>query len=103
MHITGVPESEFRKIGIDKFISSPSREPSRGRNGYPLQIKNCKTNKVFECGTFEVKSISDLKSACKKLGDFSPKNICKFVIVTAEDPENDVNNIQNYLITTFHY
>lgn len=99
MHITGVPETTFREIGIEKFISSPDKALAPGHKSYPLQIKNCKTNKVFECGVFELKSLSELMDDCKRMDiPTTTENECKFIIVTAEDPENVVNEYIMFLI-----
>lgn len=79
-------------MGVDKFISSTNSTPTPGHKGYPLQIKNVETNKVFECGTFDLKSVGELRAEYARHNSFTPPpsspNACKFIIVAAEDPES---------------
>ena len=89
-YITGVTEEGFREIGVGSFICSPAATPSGGNKGFPLQIKNFKTGRVFDCGTFDVTSVGDLVSAYKSRKHSVHENLCKFKIVAASDPENSV-------------
>lgn len=92
-NLTGVDEETFRAQGSGKFFRQNPQKPGE------LILKNIMTGATYECGSFKLRNVNELKAEIEELK--LPKTQlppCEFIILTVENGVNKYNNNNVYVL-----